>query len=235
MNQARSAVFRLNNITVSYRNGGRRTQVLHNVNFHVRSHELTMIVGPSGSGKTTMLRVLGGLSAPDSGTVGTTEHRDLYAETDSNLSRYRNRTVGFIFQDSRLLSHYNAIENVMLPMKVAGLSAREQEARAARALEVVGLRGYKTRRVEQLSGGQGQRVGIARALAMRPRLLIADEPTGNLDRARSAEIMNLFLQLRTEHKISIVMVTHDRALATQADHLITIVGGRVREDIHATT
>lgn len=215
-------------------NGRRRTTVLHRVTFQVHDSELTTIVGPSGSGKTTLLRVIGGLSAPDSGTVSMGSQRYLYTQTDSALSGYRNRTIGFVFQDFRLLSHYNAMENVMLPLKVGGLSRRHQSALANRALDVVGLRAYKRRRVDQLSGGQSQRVSIARALAMRPKVLIADEPTGNLDSAQSAEIMDLFQRLRTQQGVSIVMVTHDRELAGQADHLITIADGRVRQDTYAS-
>lgn len=229
----RAAVIKVDDITKCFVNGGRRTTVLHRVNFQVRDSELTSIVGPSGSGKTTLLRVIGGLSAPDSGTVSMGGHSHLYSQTDTALSHYRNRAIGFVFQDYRLLSHYNAMENVMLPLKVAGLGRRAQIALANRALDVVGLRAYKRRRVDQLSGGQAQRVSIARAVAMRPKVLIADEPTGNLDSARTAEIMELFQRLRTQQGVSIVMVTHDLELASQADHLITLADGRVRQDSYA--
>ncbi len=207
--------------------------MLHHVSFRVRQGEITTIVGPSGSGKTTLLRVIGGLSKPDSGTVRMAENKNLYGQSDSRLSRYRNTTIGFIFQDYRLLAQYNAIENVMLPLMIAGLSRHEQRKRATVALQIVGLDAFRKRRVDQLSGGQEQRVGIARALAMRPTVLIADEPTGNLDSARGAEIMGLFLDLKRRQGISIVMVTHDEHLATRADHLIKIVDGRVQEDTYA--
>jgi putative ABC transport system ATP-binding protein len=223
----------LNNISKTYKTGGTRKRVLDRICIQVRSQEVTTIVGSSGSGKTTMLRVMGGLSQPDAGTVSVPPLTDLYAQSDGRLSHYRNRSVGFIFQDYRLLSNYNAQENVMVPLKVAGFSPRERRTRVAWALDIVGLRSYRNRRVDQLSGGQAQRVSIARAIAMRPRMIIADEPTGNLDSARGAEIMRLFHRLRNQQGISIVMVTHDDDLANQADHLISIADGRVREDSDA--
>ncbi|MET1005315.1 MAG: ABC transporter ATP-binding protein [Propionibacteriaceae bacterium] len=231
---AKSTVMQLDGITKSYINGGKKNRVLHHVGFRVRVNEITTIVGPSGSGKTTLLRVIGGLAKPDSGTVRMTDAKDLYAMSDRKLSRYRNTTIGFIFQDYRLLAQYNAIENVMLPLMIAGLGKREQRRRADKALQLVGLHQYRKRRVDQLSGGQEQRVSIARALAMRPSVLIADEPTGNLDSARGAEIMELFTDLKGQPGISIVMVTHDDQLARQADHLIRIVDGRVQKDTYAT-
>lgn len=228
-----SAVVQLRNIHKEITNGRHRRQVLQSVNFQVFSRELTTIVGASGSGKTTLLRVIGCISPPDSGTLGMFSHPDVYAQGDSELSRYRNRTVGFVFQDYRLLNHYNVLQNVMLPMKVAGLNGRQQGLLARRALDVVGLTSFRSRRVDRLSGGQAQRVSIARALAMRPKLLIADEPTGNLDSVRTGEIMELFERLRARQGVSIVMVTHDRDLASQADHLITLVDGRVQRDSYA--
>ena len=226
-------VIRLDRITKSYSNGRHKTRVLHGVSLTARRGEITTIMGPSGSGKTTLLRIIGGLSEPDHGVV-TVKNQDLYSLSDRKLSRYRNSEIGFIFQDYRLLPSYNALENVMLPLMIAGLSRRQQKERARRALRTVGLASLAKRRVSHLSGGQEQRVGIARALARNPAVLIADEPTGNLDRARGADIMGLFHSLRSEHGITIVMVTHDEHLGAQADHLIKIVDGQVREDLHAT-
>jgi putative ABC transport system ATP-binding protein len=227
-----STVIRLDRVSKSFSHGGHKVRVLHGVSFTAQRGEITTIIGPSGSGKTTLLRIIGGLSHPDHGVVKV-KNRDIYALSDRKLSAYRNREIGFIFQDYRLLPRYNAIENVMLPLMIAGLSRREQVARATRALRTVGLEAVRTRRVDHLSGGQEQRVGIARALARNPTVLIADEPTGNLDTARGSDIMQLFRTLRSQHGISIVMVTHDDQLAAQADHLIRIVDGRVREDLRA--
>lgn len=229
----RTALMQLKNVSVTYKNGGLATRGLRDVTLQVYNGELTTITGSSGSGKTTLLRVIGGLRRVDVGRVRMSTRIDLYAQSDRSLSRYRNRTIGFIFQDYRLLSHYNVAENVMLPLKIGGFSNRHQSVLANQALDIVGLRAYKRRRVDRLSGGQSQRVCIARALAMRPRLLLADEPTGNLDSVRSAEIMDLFQRLKTQQGVSIVMVTHDRELASQADHLITIADGRVRQDSYA--
>ncbi len=227
-----STVIRLDRISKSYSQGGHRARVLHGVSFTASQGEITTITGPSGSGKTTLLRIIGGLSQPDHGVVKV-KNKDIYALSDRKLSAYRNREIGFIFQDYRLLPRYNAIENVMLPLMIAGLSKREQVARATRALRTVGLESVRSRRVDRLSGGQEQRVGIARALARNPTVLIADEPTGNLDTARGSDIMQLFKTLRSQHGTSIVMVTHDDQLAAQADHLIRVVDGRVREDLRA--
>ena len=222
-------VARVRGITKGYSNGRRSTPVLHGLDLTISRHEITAITGPSGSGKTTLLRVLGGLSKPDRGTV-TLHGEDLYALADRRRSRLRNETVGFVFQDYRLLPTYNAIENVMLPLLIAGIGRREQRRRARHALAQVGLQGLADQRVDRLSGGQEQRVGIARALAMRPRLLIADEPTGNLDRRAGAGIMALFQTLRSRDGISVVLVTHDEQLAGQGDHLIRLVDGRIVTD-----
>jgi putative ABC transport system ATP-binding protein len=226
------AVIRLDRVSKSYSQGREKTRVLHHLSLRAQSGQITTIMGPSGSGKTTLLRIMGGLSQPDAGFV-TVHGEDLYASRDRALSEYRNASIGFIFQDYRLLQHYNAIENVMLPLMIAGVRKRERVKRATRALRLVGLESFRHRRVSHLSGGQEQRVSIARALAMKPAILLADEPTGNLDSARGADIMQLFRRLRTSEQLSIIMVTHDEQLAAQSDHLVTIVDGRVRDDIYA--
>lgn len=212
--------------------GRRRVSVLRDISFDATPGQLTIITGPSGSGKTTLLRIVGGLSKPGNGSVamGTTS---LYRLNDRRLSQFRNHTMGFIFQDYRLILHYNALENVMVPLKIAGLPLAEQKKRALQSLTLVGLAEHQYKRIDQLSGGQQQRVSIARALAMKPDVLIADEPTGNLDSATGSKVMQLLHSLKDQYGLSIVMVTHDEKIAATADHLIQLIDGRIVKDSYA--
>lgn len=197
---------------------------MRGVSLSVADGAFACIVGPSGSGKSTLLRIMGGLMKPTSGTV-TVNDEDLYKKSDRKLSKYRNQTIGFVFQDYRLIPHYSVIENVKVPLKIAGISGREQTKRAKSILRSVGLADYEKARVDELSGGQQQRVGIARAMVNKPKILIADEPTGNLDTKTGIEIMRILRAIQQSTGMTIIMVTHNPELAKTADQTIQLQDG----------
>lgn len=194
----------------------RGSHVLKGVSFTVSTGSFTAIVGQSGSGKSTLLRCLAGLSKPNHGTI-LLDGNSLYTMSDRRLSDYRNQTIGIVFQDYRLVPYQSALDNVRVPMIIAGVKKRDQTAKAAAILKAVGLGDYMNKRVDELSGGQQQRVGIARAIVMKPRLLIADEPTGNLDVKTGTEIMRLLRAIQQKMGMTLIMVTHNENLARTAD------------------
>lgn len=222
------AVATLEGIGKTYRQGRRLSTVLQDVQLTIEEGEFLAIRGPSGSGKSTLVRILGLLDTPTAGSI------ELFGaalpSSDRALSRLRNRALGFVFQDYRLIPHYSALQNVAVPLKIAGEPRRRQKARATELLELLGLGDSVRLRPGQLSGGQQQRVGIARALALDPRILIADEPTGNLDSATGATIMNVLEEIHTRLGTTIVMVTHSREVAARAGRLLTLRDGRLEED-----
>jgi putative ABC transport system ATP-binding protein len=203
--------------------------VLKDVNLKIRRGEFVAIMGPSGSGKSTFMNILGCLDSPTSGRY-VLDGNDTSALDSDDLARLRNRFIGFVFQGFNLLPRANLLENVALPLIYAGASRRERSERAREMLERVGLGRHVEHRPSQISGGQQQRVAIARALANRPSLLLADEPTGNLDTATSHEIMGLFTQLNAEAGITIVLVTHEHDVARFAKREVTFVDGIVTHD-----
>jgi lipoprotein-releasing system ATP-binding protein len=182
------------------------------------------VVGASGAGKSTLMHLLGGLDRPSSGSVRF-EGEPIYDYPPARLDAFRNRTVGFVFQFHQLLPEFTALENVMLPARIGRLPVAEAEERAVRLLEAVGLSHRLDHKPGQLSGGEQQRVAIARALVMAPRLLLADEPTGNLDSATSAEIMALLDRMHAEHDLTLVVVTHSEVLAGRMDRIVRMVDG----------
>jgi len=208
-----------------FRLGARSVRALRGVSVSVRQGEYVGITGPSGSGKSTLLHVLGGLEAPDSGTVSL-EGVGLGRLTDSALTRLRLLRMGFIFQRFHLLPVLTALENVELPMAEAGIGRVKRRERARELLEYVGLSERADHRATQLSGGEMQRVAIARALANRPALLLADEPTGELDLSTGRQILELF-RLMNEDGMTIVVVTHDEHLAAEASRTIHLIDGRI--------
>lgn len=214
----------IKSITKNYKRGRKKAEVLRGVSLSVADGAFACIVGPSGSGKSTLLRIMGGLMKPTSGTV-TVNDEDLYKKSDRKLSKYRNQTIGFVFQDYRLIPHYSVIENVKVPLKIAGISGREQTKRAKSILRSVGLADYEKARVDELSGGQQQRVGIARAMVNKPKILIADEPTGNLDTKTGIEIMRILRAIQQSTGMTIIMVTHNPELAKTADQTIQLQDG----------
>jgi len=188
------ALIELKKVTKTYRLGGEVLNALDSVNLSVQAGEFIAITGPSGSGKSTLANIIGGLDRPTEGSV-VIDGNDLSRVTDRRLSDYRNQHIGFVFQSFNLQASQTALENVMLPLLFARMKPKERLARAAECLEAVGLGDRMKHRPSQLSGGQRQRVAIARALATKPSIIIADEPTGNLDSARGEEIMHVLKDL----------------------------------------
>lgn len=201
-------------------------EVLKGVSLDIAKGETVSIVGASGAGKTTLLQILGTLMPADGGAVeiaGT----DVGALNDKRLSQFRNRHIGFVFQFHHLLPEFTAAENVMLPALIGGMSRREAEHRAAELLEMVGLSARATHKPSALSGGEQQRAAIARALVNRPSVVLADEPTGNLDTRNRDEIYRLLSDVRERFGQTIVIVTHDERLAEQTDRKIVMSDGKI--------
>ena len=210
--------------------GSETIRALVGVTLRIEDGESVAILGPSGSGKSTLMHLLGGLERPTSGTIAV-DGADLAALDKAALARYRNEKVGFVFQPFFLQPHLSAVENVELPLMYAGVkSARERRARAAAALTAVGLGGRLGHYPNQLSGGQQQRVAIARALVNNPKLLLADEPTGNLDTQTSIEVMEIFQRLNREQGLTVVLVTHETDIAEYGTRIVSFRDGRVRTD-----
>jgi lipoprotein-releasing system ATP-binding protein len=204
-----------------------RTRVLHGVDLAVEPGEFTGLIGPSGSGKSTLLNLIGLLDRPTAGRV-LLAGRDTGALDDEELTSCRGRSIGFVFQFHHLLPEFSALENVMMPMMAArGRRTPEMARWAARLLGQVGLGAYLERRAPLLSGGQQQRVAIARALAMSPGLVLADEPTGNLDTASADEIFALLREFNRGAGTTFLIVTHDQLLAARCDRIVELVDGRV--------
>ena len=202
-------------------------EVLRGVSLEVADREVVSIVGASGAGKTTLLQIIGTLSRPDSGRVEI-DGRDPFALGDRDLSRFRNERIGFVFQFHHLLAEFSAIENVCIPGLIGRRPRAEVERRAGELLDLVGLSARRDHKPGQLSGGEQQRVAIARALINSPAVLLADEPSGNLDSHNRDEIHRLFFELRERLGQTIVIVTHDEHLAAMADRTITMSDGTVR-------
>ncbi len=209
-----------------YRSAAGQVQVLDGVDMAVAANGYAAVTGPSGAGKTTLLAILGGLERAQAGQVEV-GGRDIAGLTGDHLAAYRRTTVGFVFQHFGLLDTLTAAENVELASTLSGLPARRRRVRTADVLESLGLSSRAGHRPAELSGGERQRVAIARALVNRPRLLLADEPTGNLDDEAAAMVVDLLERLRFEHGCTLVVVTHSRALAARADQRFTLEDGRV--------
>ena len=201
-------------------------EVLRGVDVSLTAGEVVSIVGPSGAGKTTLLNVLSTLDRADSGTV-VVDGIDLASLKDKALARFRNAHIGFVFQFHQLLPEFNALENAMLPALVGGRSEAEAEAAAMARLDELGLSARAKHLPSQLSGGEQQRVAVARALVNDPPLLFADEPSGNLDSANADALHDLFFDLRDRHGLTIALVTHNEGLAQRADRQIRLRDGRI--------
>ncbi len=204
-------------------------EVLKGISLHVKRGELVSIVGASGAGKTTLLQIMATLSRPDEGHLSI-DGVALEQLNDEALSRFRNQKVGIVFQFHHLLPEFSALENVTIPALIAGRSRQEAETEARRLLQLLGLEDRADHKPSQLSGGEQQRVSIARALINQPAVLFADEPSGNLDSQNRDEIHRLFLELKEQFGQTIVLVTHDEKLASMGDRCIRIVDGRVVEE-----
>ena len=226
---AELAVLEARGIVRGFAEGSGSLQVLRGLQLQVAAAERIAIVGVSGSGKTTLLQVLGGLDAPDAGQV-LVQGQDIHAMPERQRCALRNRTLGFIYQFHHLLPEFSALENVAMPLLVRREPVAEAMARARELLQQVGLSERLTHRPHQLSGGERQRAAVARALVTQPRLVLADEPTGNLDGANAAQVFELMLELNRERGTSLVVVTHDRRLAARMDRVLVLKDGILLEE-----
>lgn len=208
------------------RGDGSVIRVLDDVSISVRRGEMVAVVGASGAGKSTLLQVLGALERPTSGKV-LLEGKPIAGLSDDAVAAVRNQTVGFVFQFHHLLREFSALENVMMPLRIAGIGDRAARERAEQLLERVGLSARLHHRPGALSGGEQQRTAVARALAARPSLLLADEPSGNLDLHNAERLHDLFAELAKESSLGLVVVTHNQSLAARAHRILTLEGGRV--------
>ncbi len=215
-------------LTRDYDMGGEVVRALRGVSLQIRKNEYVAVMGPSGSGKSTLMNLIGCLDTPTTGEYWLNGQK-VSALADDELARIRNKEIGFVFQTFNLLPRATALHNVELPLIYAGLAAKERRAQAARALASVGLGDRMDHKPNELSGGQRQRVAIARALVNAPSILLADEPTGNLDSATSAEIMQVFRDLHGRGQ-TIVIVTHERDIAAHAARVVTLHDGLIATD-----
>jgi lipoprotein-releasing system ATP-binding protein len=223
-------VLQLHGLVKDYGEEPVRTRVLHGVDLTVARGEFAAIMGPSGSGKSTLLNLIGLLDRPTGGRVEI-DGRDTGTLDDDGLTRYRGRAVGFVFQFHHLLPEFTALENVMLPMMAdRGRPDPTMVEGASRLLDEVGLGGHRDKKVTLLSGGQAQRVAIARALAMAPRIVLADEPTGNLDTRSADDIFLLLREFNRQRGVTFLIVTHDSRLAARCDRIVEVVDGRIVAD-----
>lgn len=222
-------VIQLENVHKVYTMGDVEVHALRGISLTIRGGEFVAIMGTSGSGKSTMMNIIGCLDRPTRGTY-ILDGQDVSELTKDERADIRCGKIGFVFQGFNLLSRTSALENVELPMLYAGLSNEERALRAREALESVGLAGREQNHPNQLSGGQQQRVAVARALVNRPALILADEPTGNLDSRTSVEVMEIFQRLNRERGITLVLVTHEPDIAQYADRVVVFKDGRISRD-----
>ncbi|MGI9539690.1 MAG: ABC transporter ATP-binding protein, partial [Miltoncostaeaceae bacterium] len=222
-------MFELSDVTRTYGDAAAEVHALRGVDLSIADGEMVVIAGPSGSGKTTMLQLLGGLDRPSSGSLRF-EGDELGRLGDAELTRLRLTAFGFVFQQFNLIPTLTASENVQVPLAATDMGRHEREARATELLQTVGLGDRSGHLPGQLSGGEQQRVAIARALANRPRVLLADEPTGNLDSSTGAEVLRLLRRLNEDEGRAVVLITHDPAIAEEAPRLVRLADGQVVED-----
>lgn len=218
----------LKNIYKIYKMGDNELYALNDVTLHINEKEFVSIIGPSGSGKSTLMNMLGCLDVPTKGTY-TLDGYDVGGKTDDELAVIRNEKIGFVFQGFNLLPKLTALENVELPLIYKGVPAKERRERAIKALESVGLAERIDHKPTELSGGQQQRVAIARALVTNPPIILADEPTGNLDSKSGKEVMEIFKELHKKGN-TIILITHDSGVAAQAERIIRIQDGKLYEE-----
>ena len=226
MEKEKISIITVKNLYKIYSVGEAKVRALNGVDFEIYPGEFCAIVGTSGSGKSTLLNMLAGLEKPTKGEIIIC-NRHLEKMNENQLVRFRREMVGFIFQSFNLLPSMSALENVALPLSFRGVGKKIRSQRAARLLKTVGLADHLFHKPTQMSGGQQQRVGVARALVVDPQIIFADEPTGNLDSATSAEVMELMQKVVKEQRKTLVMVTHDNHLAGFADRIFHIIDGKI--------
>ena len=217
-------ILRIENVTKTYGEKDTAVHALDRVSFSVEEGEFVAVTGPSGSGKSTLLHILGGVDKPDSGTVQV-KGTDIFRLNETNQAIFRRRQIGLIYQFYNLIPILTVEENILLPLLLDG--EKPNPKRLAQILSILGLEDRKEHLPSQLSGGQQQRVSVGRALITHPAVILADEPTGNLDQKNTKEIMDLFCKLNRTYKQTIVMITHDMKLAAQCDRVLAIVDGRL--------
>jgi putative ABC transport system ATP-binding protein len=221
-------MIKLENVYKIYKLGENEVYALNDVSLHIKAHEFTSIIGPSGSGKSTLMNILGCLDVPTKGRY-LLDGKEIEANTENELAEIRNNKIGFVFQGFNLLSKLNAIENVELPLVYKGITGKKRHQLAKEALESVGLGDRIYHKPTELSGGQQQRVAIARALVTKPPLILADEPTGNLDSKSGKEVIEIFKKLHEEGN-TIILITHDMNIASQAKRIVKIQDGKLFEE-----
>ena len=221
-------VLKCENVGKSYDDGALRVKVLSGLNLEVAEGQSVSIIGSSGSGKSTLLHILGGLDRPSEGKI-MLMGSDLGALSQKELGDLRNRYLGFVYQFHHLLPEFSALENVMMPLLIGKKPKAEAEQTAAAMLEKVGLKARMLHRPSELSGGERQRAAIARALVTRPKCLLADEPTGNLDRKNAQNVLDMMLDLKSELGTSLIVVTHDDELAARFERVMTMNDGRLHD------
>lgn len=227
MSEIKQDLLRVEKLCKSFNSGTEKIEVLNDVSLSIQQGEMMAIVGASGSGKTTLLQILGTLDTPDSGKL-LFKGKDLGAKNETQLSKFRNKSVGFIFQFHHLLPEFTALENVMMPGLIAGKTKDEMAPAAAKLLKQVELSHRHEHRVNELSGGEQQRTALARALIMKPVLLLADEPTGNLDTRSGNLVFDLIKSLCQDLSLASIMVTHNLDIARQMDISYRLENGRLQ-------
>lgn len=220
------SIIQLKSVFRTYVMGKETIPALNDINLEIKDGEFLAIMGPSGSGKSTFANVIGGLDKPTSGDV-VVDGECINKLNDKHISNYRNKKVGFVFQSFCLLPTYTAIENVMIPLILTGERSIIRKQKAYECLKEVGLENRADHKPYQLSGGERQRVSVARALINQPQIIIADEPTGNLDTKRSEEIVSLLKELNRKKKITVIVITHDPSVARQADRTLHMKDGKI--------
>lgn len=228
MNNESSSVLAARLLCKTFTEGERRLQVLRDLDLEIFAAERVAIVGASGSGKTTLLQLLGGLDSPDSGDV-LVAGQSIAAMSDSQRGRLRNQSLGFVYQFHHLLPEFTALENVAMPLLVRGCPSAQAQSSAREVLDQVGLAERLTHKPAQLSGGERQRTAIARALVTRPAAVLADEPTGNLDRRTGERVFDLLLRVNQDFGTSLVVVTHDPDLAQRMDRVLELEDGQLKQ------
>lgn len=226
-----SIILSSENITKSYQSTKKvKLEVLKSISVEIEANKISVIVGASGAGKSTLLHLLGGLDRPDSGSVFY-EQKNIFDYNNDKLAKFRNENMGFVFQFHHLLPEFTAVENVSIPQMIKGVSLKSASENSLRLLEIVGLKDRAEHKPAELSGGEQQRVAVARALANDPKIIFADEPTGNLDSANSDSIHKLLFDLRDKFKKTFVIVTHNPELMKLADIILEIKDGVIKQKL----